>query len=151
MIKHLKNVFPNIKIGYSDHTMPDKTMTILTTAYLFGAEVIEKHFTLDKTMEGPDHKASLEPKELAEMVKAIRHTEEMLGDGKKAVSDSEAKNKPIARKSIVAAKNISEGEEFTSDNITVKRPGDGVSPMRWHEVLGQKAKRGFIADEKIEL
>ncbi|MEG1699019.1 MAG: N-acetylneuraminate synthase [Oscillospiraceae bacterium] len=137
-----------VPVGYSDHTLGIEADI---AAVALGACVIEKHFTLDKTMEGPDHKASLEPKELAEMVRAIRHTEEMLGDGKKAVSDSEAKNKPIARKSIVAAKNISEGEEFTGDNITVKRPGDGVSPMRWHEVLGQKAKRGFIADEKIEL
>ena len=137
-----------LPVGYSDHTTGYEADI---AAAALGACVIEKHFTLDRNMEGPDHKASLEPDELAAMVRAVRNVEKALGDGKKHVSPSEAKNKAIARKSIVAAKPIQKGEVFTEENITTKRPGDGVSPMRWHEVLGKTAKRDFAEDEKIEL
>ena len=137
-----------VPVGYSDHTLGIEADI---AAVALGACVIEKHFTLDKNLEGPDHKASLSPGELAEMVRAVRSTELALGDGKKRVSASEAKNRPIARKSIVAARPIVKGEAFTEENLTVKRPGDGVSPMRWREVLGKTAKRAFEEDEKIEL
>ena len=113
--------------------------------------VIEKHFTLDKALPGPDHKASLSPEELTAMVAAVRKTELALGDGRKHVTESEAKNKPIARKSILAKRDIKKGETFTPENLTVKRPGDGISPMRWYDVLGKTAKRDFAEDEKIEL
>ena len=135
-------------VGYSDHTLGWEADI---AAVALGACVIEKHFTLDKTLEGPDHKASLDPAELAAMVRAVRNTEQALGDGRKHVTSSEAKNKAIARKSIVARRAIAAGEAFTEENLTTKRPGDGVSPMRWHEVLGQTAKRAFSEDEKIEL
>ena len=108
--------------------------------------MIEKHFTLDKTLEGPDHKASLEPDELAAMVRAVRNIEKALGSGEKHVTPSEAKNRPIARKSIVAKRAIAKGETFTAENLTTKRPGDGISPMLWYEVLGQTAKRDFAED-----
>lgn len=137
-----------LPVGYSDHTTGYEADI---AAAALGACVIEKHFTLDRNMEGPDHKASLEPDELAAMVRAVRNVEKALGDGRKHVSPSEAKNKAIARKSIVAAKPIRKGEVFTEENITTKRPGDGVSPMRWHQVLGMTAKRDFAEDEKIEL
>ena len=137
-----------LPVGLSDHT-PSWECDVAAAA--LGAVVIEKHFTLDKTMEGPDHKASLEPQELKAMVQAVRNIEQAMGTGHKAVSASEAKNKPIARKSIVAARPIQQGEEFTAENLTTKRPGDGISPMRWYEVLGQKAKRSFEEDEAIEL
>lgn len=137
-----------LPVGYSDHTLGIEADI---AAAALGAVVIEKHFTLDKSMEGPDHKASLEPGELAAMVRAVRNVEQALGDGKKHVTASEAKNKPVARKSIVAARPIQAGEAFTAENLTVKRPGDGISPMRWHAVLGQTAKRDFAEDEKIEL
>ncbi len=137
-----------LPVGLSDHT---KGWECDVAAAAFGAAVIEKHFTLDKNMEGPDHKASLEPDELKAMVTAVRNIEKAMGDGEKKVSRSEAKNKPIARKSIVAARPIQAGEEFTTENLTTKRPGDGISPMRWYEVLGTKACRDFAEDEKIEL
>ena len=137
-----------VRVGYSDHT---KGIEVPIAAVALGAEIIEKHFTLDRDMEGPDHKASLEPDELKAMVSAIRNIELALGDGHKSVSESERKNMAIARKSIVAASNIKQGELFTSDNLTVKRPGDGISPMRWDEVLGKKAKRDFMEDELIEI
>ena len=137
-----------LPVGLSDHT-PGWECDVAAAA--LGAVVIEKHFTLDKTMEGPDHKASLEPQELKAMVQAVRNIEQAMGTGHKAVSASEAKNKPIARKSIVAARPIQQGEEFTEENLTTKRPGDGISPMRWYQVLGQKAKRSFEEDEAIEL
>ena len=114
-----------------------------------GARVIEKHFTIDKNMEGPDHRASLEPHELKAMVRAIRTIEKALGNGTKKPSPSELKNKPIARKSIVAARDIRKGEPFTEENLTVKRPGTGISPMRWDEVIGRKASRNFNEDEII--
>lgn len=135
-------------VGYSDHT---KGIEIPVAAVAMGATVIEKHFTLDRNMEGPDHKASLEPDELKAMVSAIRNVEQALGDGNKVPAASEKANIAVARKSIIAARNIKVGEVFTEDNITTKRPGTGISPMRWNEVLGQKAIRDFEEDELIEL
>ena len=137
-----------VDVGYSDHT-PGIEVPIAAAA--LGAAVIEKHFTLDRGMEGPDHKASLEPEELAAMVTAVRHIEAALGSGEKAMSPSEAKNREIARKSIVARRAIKRGERFTEENITAKRPGGGVSPMRWFEVLGTPAPRDFAEDEAIRL
>jgi N,N'-diacetyllegionaminate synthase len=115
-----------------------------------GAVVIEKHFTLDRNMEGPDHKASLEPDELKEMVESIRRVEAALGTGVKEPAPSEIKNIAIARKSIVAKTNIKKGEIYTLENITTKRPGSGISPMRWHEILGTRANRDYEEDELIE-
>ena len=137
-----------IKVGYSDHT---KGIEVPIAAVALGAEVIEKHFTLDRTLPGPDHKASLEPNELKAMVDAIRNIEQALGDGQKHVSASEEKNIAIARKSIVAAKDIKRGELLTEENLTTKRPGSGISPMRWEEVIGTKAIRDFKEDELIEI
>ena len=137
-----------VDFGYSDHTLG---IEVPTAAVALGASVIEKHFTLDKTMEGPDHKASLEPDELVAMVKAIRNIEKAMGDGVKKPSPSESKNIPIARKSIVAKTIIKKGDIFTDDNITVKRPGTGISPMLWNDVLGQKANANFNEDEIIIL
>ncbi len=137
-----------VKVGYSDHT---QGIEIPIAAVALGAEVIEKHFTLDRNMEGPDHKASLEPNELKTMVTAIRNVEQALGASEKIVSTSEMKNKSIARKSIVAARHIDIGEVLTEANLTIKRPGNGVSPMRWKEVIGTKASRTYEADDKIEM
>ncbi len=137
-----------LPVGLSDHT-PGWECDVAAT--VLGATVIEKHFTLDKSLPGPDQKASLDPAEFKAMVQAVRHVEAAIGDGRKHVTASEAPNKPIARKSIVAARAIRAGEVFTADNLTTKRPGDGISPMRWYEVLGQTAKRDFAEDEKIEL
>ena len=137
-----------LPVGYSDHTAGIEADI---AAAALGAVVIEKHFTLDKALPGPDHKASLSPEELTAMVAAVRKTELALGDGRKHVTESEAKNKPIARKSILAKRDIKKGEMFTPENLTVKRPGDGISPMRWYDVLGKTAKRDFAEDEKIEL
>ena len=147
----LKNDFPDIKVGFSDHVAPDATMMTLATAYLLGAEVIEKHFTLDHTLPGPDHVASLEPDELKDMLDSIRHIESAIGDGLKVVSKSEEKNITIARRSIIAARDIKAGELFSEENLTVKRPGNGVSPMLWDSVIGTKAKRDFVYDEPIVL
>ncbi len=138
----------HVRVGYSDHT---KGIEVPIAAVAMGAEVIEKHFTLDKTLPGPDHKASLEPQELKAMVDAIRNIEQALGDGHKHVSNSERPNIIVARKSIVAARNIRKGEILTEDNITVKRPGNGVSPMLWDKVIGTAATRDFAYDELIEL
>ena len=137
-----------VAFGYSDHTTGTE---VPIAAVAMGATIIEKHFTLDRTMPGPDHQASLEPDELHEMVQAIRNIEVALGDGVKCPSSSELKNKQIARKSILAAGPVKAGEVFTPDNLIAKRPGTGVSPMRWDEVIGQKAKRDFASDEMIEL
>lgn len=137
-----------VKVGYSDHT---EGIEVPIAAVALGATVIEKHFTLDKKMEGPDHKASLEPSELKAMVKSIRNIEQALGTGHKTVSESERKNIEIARKSIVAAKDIKEGEIFTEENLTVKRPGNGISPMEWENVISKVAKRNFQEEELIEL
>ncbi len=137
-----------LRVGYSDHT-PGISCDIAAAA--LGAVVIEKHFTLDKTLPGPDHRASLEPAELTAMVQGVRQCEAALGSGAKQVTQSEVKNRPAARKSIVAAKAIEAGELFCEDNITTKRPGSGLSPMRWYEVLGRPARRAFAPDEPIEL
>lgn len=136
------------RVGYSDHTLG---IEVPVAAVAMGAEVIEKHFTLDNTLPGPDHVASLEPAELKAMVSAIRHTEAALGSGRKDVSPSERKNIAIARKSIIAARPISKGERFSHDNLTVKRPGNGISPMLWDTVVGLEASRDFEPDELIEL
>lgn len=143
----LKDSF-GVKVGYSDHT---KGVEVAIAAAALGATVIEKHFTLDKTMEGPDHVASLEPSELGEMIKCIRNVDLAMGDGDKQIAASEKKNIAIARKSILAAHDIEEGEVFTNENLIVKRPGSGINPMRWNEVVGTKAKRKFSKDEFIEL
>ncbi len=135
-------------VGYSDHT---PGIEIPVAAVAMGASIIEKHLTLDRNMEGPDHKASLEPIEFARMVTAIRNVEKSMGTGVKKPGESEKKNIDIARKSIVAARDIMAGEVLTEDNITTKRPGNGISPMRWMEVLGTKAIRDFSGDELIEL
>lgn len=137
-----------VDIGYSDHT---RGIEVPIAAVAMGARVIEKHFTLNRNMEGPDHKASLEPAELRTMVQSIRHIEEAIGDGRKEPTKSEKPNITIARKSIVAKRNIKKGEVFSEENLTTKRPGSGISPMRWNEVLGNVAVRNFGEDELIEL
>ncbi|MCX5811400.1 MAG: N-acetylneuraminate synthase [Proteobacteria bacterium] len=137
-----------VRVGYSDHTLG---IEVPVAAVALGAEVIEKHFTLDRNAEGPDHRASLEPKELEAMVTAIRNIEEALGNGVKNPSPSETKNMVIARKSIVAFGEIKKGDIFTEKNIAVKRPGTGISPMKWDDVIGRKAKRYFQPDEMITL
>jgi N,N'-diacetyllegionaminate synthase len=136
-----------VDVGYSDHT---QGIEVAIAAVALGASVIEKHFTLDRTLSGPDHQASLEPAELSAMVAAIRNIEAALGDGVKRLTPSEARNKPVARKSLVASQAIKAGEVFTAENLTTKRPGTGISPMRWDEFLGNKALRDFAADELIE-
>lgn len=137
-----------VEVGYSDHT---PGIEVPVAAVAMGATVIEKHFTLDKNMPGPDHKASLEPQELAAMVSAIRNIEKSMGDGRKKPSASECPNKAVARKSIVAARKIRKGEIFTEENMTTKRPGSGISPMKWFEVLGQESPCDFEEDELIKL
>jgi N,N'-diacetyllegionaminate synthase len=137
-----------IRIGYSDHTLG---IEVPIAAVALGAAVIEKHFTLGRKMEGPDHVASLEPAELKAMVDAIRNIEIALGDGIKKPSASEIKNKVVARKSIVAAGKINKGDVFTEENLTVKRPGDGISPMQWDDVVGKKAMKDFEEDELIQV
>lgn len=143
----IQQAFPGIQIGYSDHT---QGIEIPIAAVAMGATVIEKHFTQDKKMPGPDHKASLEPSELISMVKSIRNIEAALGNGIKKPSSSEFKNLPIVRKSIVAAKPIAEGVIFTEKNLTVKRPGNGINPMQWEQMLGKKATRTYAEDELID-
>lgn len=143
----LRSLHPGA-VGYSDHTVG---IEVPVAAVAMGAQIIEKHFTLDKSLPGPDHKASLDPTELAAMVSSIRHIERTLGSAEKHVSPSERANIEVARKSIVAARDIAAGEEFTEENITVKRPGNGISPMLWDEVLGRKAPRAFVADSLITL
>jgi N,N'-diacetyllegionaminate synthase len=136
----------NLKVGYSDHTLG---IEVPIAAVALGASIIEKHFTLDQTMQGPDHKASLEPKDLKSMVKAIRNIEVALGDGIKRPSLEEIKNKLIVRKSLVAACDIDLGEIFSEKNLTVKRPGTGISPMRWNEFIGQRSTKTYKADDLI--
>jgi N,N'-diacetyllegionaminate synthase len=143
----IQNAF-DVKVGYSDHTMG---IEVAIAAVALGAEVIEKHITLDRNMSGPDHLASIEPHELKQMVISIRNIEAALGDDIKKPSASEIKNRPAARKSIVALRNIAKGEIFDEKNITVKRPGTGISPMRWDEVVGKSAQRSFLVDEMIDL
>lgn len=137
-----------MEVGYSDHTLG---IEVPIAAVTMGAVIIEKHFTLDRSMVGPDHKASLEPEELTAMVAGIRRVEKALGHGEKTASPSEKKNRDIARKSIIARRSIRKGELLTEENITTKRPGSGISPMRWFEVLGTPAAQDFEADELIEL
>ncbi len=135
-------------VGYSDHT---EGIEVSVAAAARGARIIEKHFTLDRNLPGPDHRASLEPAELKRLVDEVRKVEIILGNGGKGVASAEEPNIEVARKSIVASRNIEAGEAFTADNITVKRPGNGISPMLWDSVLGQIAKRAFVEDELIEL
>lgn len=137
-----------VAVGYSDHT---PGIEVAIAAVAMAASVIEKHFTVDRDLPGPDHKASLEPEELKAMVAAIRNIEVALGDGIKRLTPSEAKNKPIARKSLVAKQKITAGDVFSEQNLTAKRPGTGISPMRWDEVIGRIAPRDFADDELIEL
>ncbi|WKY45539.1 N-acetylneuraminate synthase [Eubacteriaceae bacterium ES2] len=140
--------FFNLPVGYSDHTMG---VEIPIAAVAIGASIIEKHFTLDRNMAGPDHKASLEPDELSAMVKAIKHVERSMGNGIKKPAESERKNIIVVRKSIVAKMRISKGEILSDNNLTVKRPGTGVSPMNWFDVIGTSAVRNFEEDEFIEI
>lgn len=135
-----------VRYGYSDHTLG---IEVPTAAVALGATVIEKHFTLDRRDKGPDHLASLEPSELKHMVSAIRHIEQALGSSVKAPSASEAKNRLIGRKSIVARIDIAHGEVFTAENLTTARPGEGISPMKWHEIIGKKSERSYSAGELI--
>lgn len=137
----------DVRVGYSDHT---SGIDVAIAAVALGARVIEKHLTLDRALPGPDHAASLEPHEFAAMVRCIRNVEVALGDGCKTPKPSELANMAVARKSIVAATDIRTGEVFTSENLTTKRPGTGISPMRWDDVLGRRARRDFAADELIE-
>lgn len=147
VMESLKNEL-KLEVGYSDHTLG---IEVPIAAVAMGATIVEKHFTLDKTMEGPDHKASLEPNELIAMVRSIRNIEKAIGSSDKQVTGSESANKAVARKSIVAKRVIKKGEIFSDNNITVKRPGNGVSPMRWYEVIGKTAIHDFMEDELIEL
>jgi len=145
----IQNAFPGIAVGYSDHTIG---IEVAIAAVAMGASVIEKHFTLDKNLPGPDHRASLEPQELTDMVFRIRNIEKALGTGIKKPSPSELKNKYIIRKSIVAAKEIKKGQLFDENNLEVKRVGQsGINPMRWNELIGKRADRNYITDEIIEI
>lgn len=143
----IKKAF-NVAVGYSDHTLG---IEIPIAAAALGAKIIEKHFTLDKNMEGPDHRASLDPLELKLMVRTIRNIEKAMGDGVKKASPSELRNKSIARRSIVARKYIRKGEVFSEENLAAKRPGTGISPMSWDEILGKTALRDYEEDSMIEL
>lgn len=138
--------FPGATFGYSDHS---EGIEIPIAAVALGAQVIEKHFTLDRSMEGPDHKASLEPDELTAMVRAIRRVGVALGDGRKRPTASELPNRQIARKSIVAARPIAKGEVFSEQNLSIRRPGNGISPARWDSLIGQPAARDYAQDETI--
>jgi len=137
-----------VKVGYSDHT---RGIEVPIAAVALGATIIEKHFTLDRHMEGPDHTASLEPEELKAMVIAIRNIEKALGSVDKIISTSEQKNIAVARKSIVAATKIYEGDVFSETNLTVKRPGTGISPMLWDTIIGCKANKTYQPEDMIEL
>ena len=141
----IANTF-GIIAGYSDHT---DGIEVPVAAVALGAKVIEKHFTLDRNLEGPDHKASLEPAELKAMVRSIRNIEQALGNGIKVPSEGEKKNMVAARKSIVAARDIKKGEKLTTENLTVKRPGSGISPLRWDEIIGTFATHDYRKDELI--
>ena len=138
----------DVKVGYSDHT---QGIEVSIAAVALGATMIEKHFTLDRTLPGPDHQASLEPADFKAMVLAIRNIEQAIGDGVKRTSASESRNKGIARRSLVAARVIRVGEVFNDSNLAAKRPGTGLSPMLWDEVVGRKAPRDFLPDELVEL
>ena len=142
----IKNKF-GVKIGYSDHTLG---IEIPIAAVAMGAKVIEKHFTLDRNMPGPDHSASLNPNELKEMVVAIRNVEKAMGSGIKYPSQSEIKNISVVRKSIVALKDINKGDEFTVNNLSVKRPGTGITPMEWDKYLGKYSNKDYKKDDLIK-
>ena len=146
-INDLKEQFPNVSIGFSDHSVG---YVAAVGAAILGVSLIEKHFTLDKNFAGPDHKASATPEELKALVENVRRIEVMAGSSKKIVTESERKNKIVARKSIVAARNIVKGEILTEENITCKRPGNGISPMKWYDILGKVAEKDFRTDELIE-
>lgn len=146
-MKNIEAAF-QVAVGYSDHT---SGIEVAVAAVALGASVIEKHFTLDRNLPGPDHQASLEPDELKAMVAAIRNIEVALGDGIKRLTPSEAKNKAVARKSLVANVSIKKGEKFSAGNVVAKRPGTGISPMRWDEIIGRTAQRDYAADELIDL
>lgn len=146
-MSQLRSLNPGM-VGYSDHTIG---IEVPIAAVALGADIIEKHFTLDKRLPGPDHRASLDPSELRAMVSAIRNIEEALGDGQKGVSESERPNIVVARKSIIAARDIKAGEILTEENLTVKRPGNGISPMMWDTVIGTRAVKDFKADHLIEI
>jgi sialic acid synthase SpsE len=137
----------NVSIGYSDHTLG---IEIPIAAVALGATVIEKHFTVDRNLPGPDHKASLEPAELKSMISGIRNIEIALGDGFKRLMKSEVSNREVSRKSIVASVPITTGQVFNEDNLTTKRPGLGISPMAWDNLLGKKANRDYSEDELID-
>jgi N-acetylneuraminate synthase len=143
----MHNIF-GLPVGLSDHT---SGIAVPIAAAALGAVVIEKHFTLDKKLPGPDHRASLEPDELMKMVMAIRQIEVALGNGEKIAMPAELKNRDVVRKSLVAAKKIHQGEVFTAENLTMKRPGDGISPMKYWELIGQKATQDHDRDELIRL
>ena len=143
----MKNKF-NLEVGYSDHT---EGIEIPIAAVAMGATIIEKHFTLDRNMEGPDHKASLEPNELKKMVHSIRNIELALGNGEKKPSESEMKNINIVRKFIVAKKNIKQGERFNESNITCKRTGKGISAMKWNDVINKIANKDYFKNDIIEI
>lgn len=144
----LRKAFPGLAVGFSDHSVG---AVAAVGAVALGATFVEKHFTLDKSMPGPDHKASATPEELAALVRDVRRMEDMRGCGRKVVTPSERKNKIVARKSVVALVPISKGELLTQENVTCKRPGSGISPMRWYDVLGTLAERDFGVDELIEV
>ena len=146
-MRSIRDAF-GVAVGYSDHS---QGIEVPIAAVALGATVIEKHLTLDCDLPGPDHKASLEPQDFKAMVSAIRNIQSAMGDGVKRPSLSETKNKSAIRKSLVAAKQIRAGEKFTADNVGVKRPGDGISPMRWDEVIGKHAVKDFSVDELIVL
>ncbi len=146
-MKTIKETF-NVNVGYSDHT---EGIEVSIAATALGATVIEKHFTIDKNMEGPDHRASLEPSELRAMVEAIRNTEKMLGDGIKKPSLSEKDNMCVVRKSIVTTRDVKKGEIIKEEDITAKRPGSGISPMEWEKIVGRAASRDFCKDELIKM
>jgi len=137
-----------VKVGYSDHS---EGIEVSIAAVALGAVVIEKHFTIDRNLPGPDHKASLEPAELKNMIKAIRNIESARGDGVKKMTSSEMSNVSVARKSIVASIDIKEGEIFTEENLTTKRAGVGISPMKWDQIIGKLAQRNYLQNDLIEL
>ncbi len=147
VMDELKNKF-NVEVGLSDHS---KGIEIPIAAVALGASIIEKHFTLDCNMEGPDHKASIEPEELMKMVRSIRNVEVALGNGKKEICESEKENLHVSRKSIVASRNICKGEKLTTNNIVPRHAGKGITPDRWYEVIGTYAIRDFVEDEMIEI
>ena len=142
----LQRINPRGATGYSDHTAG---IAVPIAAVAMGARIIEKHFTLDRNLPGPDHKASLTPDELTEMISNIRTVEKAMGDGTKQPTDAEKPNAPVARKSIVAASEIAPGEKFTTENLTTKRPGTGISPMLWHEIMGRKARHAYCPEQLI--